>query len=415
MTNEFPSSWRRGLYEAIARRRDIRAFRPDPLPRETLVRILRAAHQAGSVGFMQPWNFIVVENVETRRKVRDHVEAERLRAAEAFDGARREKYLSFKLEGILDAPLNVCVTCDRERFGPAVIGRNTVRDTDLYSTCAAIQNLWLAARAEGIGVGWVSILEPDELRRILGIPEHVVPIAYLCIGYPESFPERPVLETVGWLPRIRLSDIVFSDRWGAPPASDLTRALETNGSFDESPRDELSASPQRRGLLLVYTGHGKGKTTAALGLAFRALGRGLRVAVVQFVKGKWKTGERVLAQTLPGLSFLVMGRGFTWESNDLSCDRAAAREAWETSREILSGGEHDVVVLDEITYAIHYGFVAAAEVAEAMRCRPSHVHVVLTGRSAPEELIEIADLVTEMKSVKHPYERGVRAQPGIDY
>lgn len=364
---------------------------------------------------MQPWNFIVIEDLETRRKLRAHVEAERLRAAEGFDGGRRDKYLSFKLEGILDAPLNVCVTCDRERFGPAVIGRNTVRDTDIYSTCAAIQNLWLAARAEGIGVGWVSILEPDEVRRLLGIPEHVLPVAYLCIGYPESFPERPMLETAGWLPRLPLSEVVFSDRWGGSPALDLARALETSGGFDEWTRHEISANPRRRGLLLVYTGHGKGKTTAALGLAFRALGRGMRVAVVQFVKGKWKTGERVLAETLPGLTFLVMGRGFTWESDDLSRDRAAAREAWEVSREILSRGEHDVVVLDEITYAIHCGFVSAAEVSAAIRGRAPHVHVVLTGRNAPEEVVEIADLVTEMKAVKHPYERGVRAQPGLDY
>src|SRR3990172_1284908 len=145
---QFSSEWRRGLYEAILRRRDMRTFRSDPVPPETLARILLAAHRAGSVGFMQPWNFIVVGDVELRRKIRAHVEAERLRAAEEFHGERREKYLGFKLEGILDAPINICVTCDRTRFGPAVLGRNTVPDTDIYSTCCAIQNLWLAARAE---------------------------------------------------------------------------------------------------------------------------------------------------------------------------------------------------------------------------------------------------------------------------
>jgi cob(I)alamin adenosyltransferase len=172
---------------------------------------------------------------------------------------------------------------------------------------------------------------------------------------------------------------------------------------------------ERRGLFLVYTGHGKGKTTAALGLVFRALGRGLRVAVVQFIKGKWKTGERTFAETLPGLTFLVMGRGFTWESDDLSRDRAAARAAWETARGLIAAGEHDVIVLDELTYTIHYGFVELDEVVAAVRDRPPHVHVVVTGRNAPEPLIAIADLVTEMRSIKHPFEHGVPAQVGIDF
>jgi cob(I)alamin adenosyltransferase len=112
-----------------------------------------------------------------------------------------------------------------------------------------------------------------------------------------------------------------------------------------------------RGLLLVYTGHGKGKTTAALGLVFRALGRGMRVAVVQFIKGKWKTGERTFAESVPGLTFLVLGKGFTWDSDDLSRDRNAARAAWETAANLIRGGEHAIVVLDELTYAIHYGFI----------------------------------------------------------
>jgi|SRR5215467_12823197 len=169
-----------------------------------------------------------------------------------------------------------------------------------------------------------------------------------------------------------------------------------------------------RGLLLVYTGQGKGKTTAALGIVFRALGRGMRVAVVQFIKGKWRTGERQFAETIPGLTFLVMGRGFTWESDDLSKDRQAAAEAWGETRKLVERGEHDVVVLDEITYAINYGFLPLQEVITVLQERPSHVHVVVTGRNAPERLVEIADLVTEMRCVKHPYERGIPAQQGID-
>jgi cob(I)alamin adenosyltransferase len=171
----------------------------------------------------------------------------------------------------------------------------------------------------------------------------------------------------------------------------------------------------RRGLVVVYTGQGKGKTTAALGIVFRALGRGMRVAVVQFIKGKWKTGERMFAETLAELTFLVMGKGFTWNSDDLSRDRAAAQAAWATAKQLIASGGNAVVILDEITYAINYGFIELADVLGALRDRPLHVHVVATGRNAPEELRGFADLVTEMTAVKHPFERGVAAQPGLDY
>jgi cob(I)alamin adenosyltransferase len=177
----------------------------------------------------------------------------------------------------------------------------------------------------------------------------------------------------------------------------------------------MTEPAKRQGLVVVYTGHGKGKTTAALGIVFRALGRGMRVAVVQFIKGKWKTGERVFAERLEGLEFHVMGRGFTWESDDLSRDKAAATLAWDVARGFIESGERDVVVLDEITYALHYDFVARDDVLASLRARPPHVHVVITGRNAPDPLIDAADLVTEMKAVKHPYERGVPAQVGIDF
>ncbi|HEY0478096.1 MAG TPA: uroporphyrinogen-III C-methyltransferase, partial [Kofleriaceae bacterium] len=184
---------------------------------------------------------------------------------------------------------------------------------------------------------------------------------------------------------------------------------------DSAPAPAGAPGKAPRGLVVVYTGQGKGKTTAALGLVFRALGRGMRVAVVQFIKGKWMTGERRFAETLPELTFLVMGQGFTWNSDDLSRDRAAAQAAWATAKQLIGSGGHAVVVLDEITFAINYGFVELGDVLAALRDRPPHVHVVATGRNAPEELRAIADLVTDMTCVKHPFERGVTAQPGIDY
>ena len=170
-----------------------------------------------------------------------------------------------------------------------------------------------------------------------------------------------------------------------------------------------------RGLLVVYTGQGKGKTTAALGVAFRALGRGMKVAVVQFIKGKWKTGERLFAEGLPQLTFLVMGLGFTWESDDISRDRRAAVEAWQRSAELIAAGQHPIVILDELTYVLNYGFVSIEEVLAALRARPTGVHVIITGRNAPDGLMAAADLVTEMRPVKHPFDQGVRAQPGLDF
>ena len=178
---------------------------------------------------------------------------------------------------------------------------------------------------------------------------------------------------------------------------------------------EASTPAKRQGLLIVYTGHGKGKTTAALGLVVRALGRGMRATVVQFIKGKWKTGERAFAENVPGLEFHVMGLGFTWDSDDLSRDKKAAMAAWDVARGCIESGERDVIVLDEMTYAFHYGFVPLDEALAVFRARPAHVHVVVTGRNAPDALIEAADLVTEMKALKHPYERGVPAQMGIDF
>ncbi|MDP9312335.1 MAG: nicotinate-nucleotide--dimethylbenzimidazole phosphoribosyltransferase [Pseudomonadota bacterium] len=213
-TFAFSASWREGVYQAIYRRRDVRRFRPDAVPPDVLARVLDAAHHAPSVGFMQPWNFIVIADRQTRAQVLDLYQRERVAAAQFFDEPRRSQYLSLKLEGILEAPINICVTSDPTCAGTAVLGRNSVPETDLYSTCCAVQNLWLAARAEGIGIGWVSILKLPQLRAMLGIPHHVVPVAYLCLGYPEQFMDRPELETSGWRCRQPLASTIFYEAWG---------------------------------------------------------------------------------------------------------------------------------------------------------------------------------------------------------
>ena len=214
MAENFNDAERAAVYKAIMLRRDIRRqFESTPIPRDVLVRILSAAHHAGSVGFMQPWDFIVVENPETRQRVRDSFLLERDRSAQFYEGERKELYLSLKLEGIMESALNLCVTCDRTRGGPHVLGRSSILETDLYSTCCAIQNLWLASRAEGVGVGWVSILDPKQLSLILGLPDQVVPVAYLCLGYVREFPDGPELQRAGWRQRLPLSDLVHFDSW----------------------------------------------------------------------------------------------------------------------------------------------------------------------------------------------------------
>lgn len=176
------------------------------------------------------------------------------------------------------------------------------------------------------------------------------------------------------------------------------------------------------GIVTVYTGDGKGKTTAALGMVFRALGRGLPVAVVQFVKGRWRTGERLLAARLEGaaleparLLFRTMGEGFTWEGDDPEVHARAARAAWEAARALLAGGAHRVVVLDELTHCLGPGYVALDEVLAALAARAPETTVVITGRDAPPALLDAADLVTEMRAVKHPFTRGVRAIAGVDF
>lgn len=218
MRSDFSDADREAIYRVIDGRRDVRAFRRDPVPDDVLTRILEAAHHAPSVGFMQPWNFIVIRDLATRVRVKNVFLRENERAAANYSGDRARLYRSLKLEGLEDAPINLCVTCDRTRGGAHVLGRNTIVDTDLYSTCCAVQNLWLAARAEGVGVGWVSILDNDALRAVLGIPEHVVPVAYLCVGYPKQFFATPELERRGWAARVPVEDVVYHERWeGATP------------------------------------------------------------------------------------------------------------------------------------------------------------------------------------------------------
>ena len=242
----FSPSERAAVYRVMFERRDVRrGFLQTSIPEDVLTRLLTAAHHAGSVGFMQPWDFVVVRKKATKRAVKALFRRTNAEAGARYIGVRAALYRSLKLEGIEEAPVNLCVTCSRQRGGQAVLGRSTVRDTDLYSTCCAIQNLWLAARAEGIGVGWVSIMDHAALKRVLGIPRPVKVLAYLCLGYVSEFARKPDLETVGWRARLPLEQLVHHESWGQKR---WRKTSKTNVNQPNRPENRRDASADARRL-----------------------------------------------------------------------------------------------------------------------------------------------------------------------
>lgn len=200
------------VYRVISERRDIRHFTPDPVDQRILARLLTAAHFAPSVGFMQPWRFLRITDLQLRTEIHRLVEEERVRTAEAM-GERRDEFLRLKVEGILECG-ELLVAALMDRRDKHVFGRRTLPEMDLASVACAIQNLWLAARAEGIGVGWVSLFDPVALARLLDMPGDSKPVALLCIGHVPAFYQRPMLEIENWARRARLQDLVFENAWG---------------------------------------------------------------------------------------------------------------------------------------------------------------------------------------------------------
>ncbi|MGZ4494668.1 MAG: 5,6-dimethylbenzimidazole synthase [Nocardioides sp.] len=204
------------LYDVIARRRDVRAeFSGEPLDDAVLDRVLTAAHSAPSVGHTQPWDFVLVRSEDTRRAFQEHVATERETFAASLDGERRTTFERIKVEGVLESSLGVVVTYDASRGGPAVLGRHAIADAGLYSAVCAIQNLWLAATAEGLGVGWVSFYREEFLQSLLGIPGDVRPVAWLCVGPLTHLQETPDLERHGWRSKRPLAAAIHAERYDA--------------------------------------------------------------------------------------------------------------------------------------------------------------------------------------------------------
>lgn len=251
----FPDGARAALHDIVAARRDVRRFRPDHVPEDLLERVLTAGHSAPSVGHSQPWRFLVVQDPALRERASVMADAERLAQAGQLDADSARHLLDLQLEGIREAPLGIVVCCDRRAPAAGVLGRATFPDADLWSCACAIQNMWLAARAEGLGLGWVTLFRPDELGSLLGLPDGVVSLGWLCLGWPDERPPAPGLERAGWSRRAPLSDVVLRDRWpteGQQPTAPTSRLRAPDQAAVVAARDvadTLLTTPGSLGVL----------------------------------------------------------------------------------------------------------------------------------------------------------------------
>lgn len=256
---EDPAGWAMGesvveaLESVVGARRDIRRFRPDPVPTELLEAVLEAGHRAPSVGHSQPWRFIVVSDQATRDKAAHLADAARLAQADHLTEDRAARLLDLKLEGLREAPLGIVVACDRRTPALGVLGRATFPDADLWSCATAIENMWLTARAHGLGMGWVTLFDPADLADLFGLPEGVVTLGWLCLGWPDERPPEPGLQRAGWSTRTPLADVVLRERWSerapAQPVSHLRGPDEHRLVAATDDADDLLAPPDSLGVL----------------------------------------------------------------------------------------------------------------------------------------------------------------------
>lgn len=402
----FPEAAREALHDVIRARRDVRRFRPDPVPEQVLERVLGAAHAAPSVGHSQPWRFLVVEDAALRERAAVMADAERLAQAAQLDPDSARHLLDLQLEGIREAPLGVVVCCDRRTPAAGVLGRATFPDADLWSCACAIQNLWLAARAEGLGLGWVTLFRPEELGALLGLPAGVVTLGWLCLGWPDERPPAPGLERAGWSKRAPLSSVVLRDRWpegddqpAAPPSR--LRAPDQRavvGARDEA--DTLLTAPSSLGLLdraldrVIALGHGEIST----GTLVLAVGRhrvaelgvtAFATTVTDDVLDAARAGTAlgVVAARAAGLQVEVVDAGSSTgnlRDEDPLSSSVAAQLVAQGERLGADLGRGGLVALGEV--GVGNTTVAAALAASLLGCAASEV--VGLGSGADSAIVE---------------------------
>ena len=309
-----PDAWafqeqvRTGLYDVLAARRDVRRFRPDPVEQALLLRVLGAGHAAPSVGHSQPWRFLVVRDPAVRERAAVMADAERLAQAAVLEPEAARHLLDLQLDGIREAPLGVVVCCDRRTPAAGVLGRATFPDADLWSCACAIQNIWLAARAEGLGLGWVTLFQPAGLAELLELPDGVLTLGWLCLGWPDERNVAPGLERAGWSRRQPLADVVLDDRWPkAAPAAPVSRLPEASSALRAPVQTEVVGARDAADLLLTPPG--------SLGILDRALDRAVALG-----RGDLTTGTLVLA----GGRHLVTGLGVSAFADSVTDDVLAA-------------------------------------------------------------------------------------------
>jgi nicotinate-nucleotide--dimethylbenzimidazole phosphoribosyltransferase len=367
----FPAAAREAFYEVLGARRDVRRYRPDPIDPELVRRVLTAAHLAPSVGHSQPWRFIVVSDPATRDRAARMADEQRLRQARDMEPDAARRLLDLQLEGIREAPLGVVIACDRRAPAGGVLGRATFPDADLWSCACAIQNLWLAARAEGLGVGWVTLFEQQDLEALVGVPEGVVTLGWLCLGWPDERPPAPGLERAGWSHRQPVDEMIFAERWStatpAPPSH--LRAPRNDavvGARDEA--DVLLTTPGSLGLLDRYVDrveaamqgrHEAAPTGQLLLVAGRHPVTSYRVSaysesVTEDVLAASKVGESAgaVAASAAGLDFDVFDAGTATgdlvTSDPLSADQVSDLIDRGRSLGAMVGSHHVLQALGEV-------------------------------------------------------------------
>jgi nicotinate-nucleotide--dimethylbenzimidazole phosphoribosyltransferase len=406
----FPPQSRQALADIVAARRDVRRFRPDAVPEDVLERLLAAGHAAPSVGHSQPWRFLLVEDAGTRERAALLADRERLAQAAQLDPASARRLLDLQLEGIREAPLGVVVCCDRRVPAAGVLGRATFPDADLWSCACAIQNIWLTARAEGLGLGWVTLFRPEDLAELLGLPDGVVTLGWLCVGWPDERPPAPGLERAGWSRRQPLSSVVVHGTWPAaaeasgttqplPPPSRLRAPEPARVVAARDVADELLTTPGALGVLdravdrllaAGVDGEPGGSLVLAAGrhLVTRHAVSAYDPTVTDDVLSASRAGRSLAATAArdAGLQLVVLdGGGSTGDLvNDDALSDQAVRELVDRGRAAGLSASGGVVALGEV--GVGNTTVAAALTAAALRCPADEV--VGLGAGADTAMVE---------------------------